>query len=443
MDDGKAEQPVVAMGAGGDEGIDRTALAEALARGGEAIFAGATGQRLSTGIPEMLAAVRQRREAQAQRERELGAEQAREETRASRAEQLEAAKASRLAETERQTNATYAQALKRLYPEEAAARVFDDLEDAAGKPQFAAIARALESRLKGKAERPLIEARAATEKEKPALTQATADLRRAQADRARFLSSPAGIAVARKTAEKEDAALEQARGGRFGGLGLTPAQQESATRAVAENRQQLGAKTAPFAEVITALKNAETAAAGLKEIQPSDVIKAKTPFGLGESLMSNEAKALQKAQQSLTDLILRARSGAAITEGEAQRLTDLYGVKPFRSIADYKKGLKELKSLMYAKLNAAQSGYAATGDVDVDRYAALEDLERGDPNFVSYRDPFFKDVGGTGRRATSAAPAAVAGGADRVRVVGPDGKPGTIPRSQLEAAKKAGFMEAP
>ena len=34
------------------------------------------------------------------------------------------------------------------------------------------------------------------------------------------------------------------------------------------------------------------------------------------------------------------------------------------------------------------------------------------------------------------------GGEDRVNVIGPDGTPGTVPRSQLEKAKKKGYREA-
>ena len=67
----KETEPVApSMGSGGDEGPDRLAVAEALSRGLGAFHEGVTGQKLQNSIPEMLATLRQRREAQALKQEE-------------------------------------------------------------------------------------------------------------------------------------------------------------------------------------------------------------------------------------------------------------------------------------------------------------------------------------------------------------------------------------
>jgi hypothetical protein len=71
----KADAKAQAAGAGGDEGTDNLALGELLARGIGSVYQGATGRELGGNIPEMLSALRQRREAQKLKEQEITREE--------------------------------------------------------------------------------------------------------------------------------------------------------------------------------------------------------------------------------------------------------------------------------------------------------------------------------------------------------------------------------
>jgi hypothetical protein len=319
-----ADAKAQAAGAGGDEGTDNLALGELLARGIGSVYQGATGRELGGNIPEMLSALRQRREAQKLKEQELAAEQAREETRLSRAEQLEAVKAQRLAETERQTNAAYAQSLKRLYPEEAAAGVFDGLEEAAGKPQFAAVARALESRLKGQAERPLISARAATEGERSALVRAQTEKNQAQARaaeakaRATFLSVQSG-GVTGKKADNEAKDL-----GAAGASANDP-------KWVNIKQRRVDAYNKQFDPTLSQLANIESAAPGFTKGAPPEwlddntlkIMDSATRRGAADLAgMTTDPKIenTYSAVRVFLDGYRKKIYGASLTEGERMEM---------------------------------------------------------------------------------------------------------------------------
>jgi hypothetical protein len=194
----------------------------------------------------------------------------------------------------------------------------------------------------------------------------------------------------------------------FAGLGLKPAEIQTAIRTKVAAAQEASKISAAFAPIVSGLKAAEAAAANVPEMSTGEQVRGAVlgalPGGLGERFKAPEQRVLDRASESILDILLRAKSGAAITDSEIERLSNIYAKRPFRSVAEYKQVLKELKREMHDKLTTAQAAYAKTGNIETDRYAPLEDLEKN-KGFISFRDPYWQDMGRPAARSDGGAAA--------------------------------------
>jgi len=448
----KADAKAQAAGAGGDEGTDNLALGELLARGIGSVYQGATGRELGGNIPEMLSALRQRREAQKLKEQELAAEQARQDRLFQQQRGLKAleigaeeAKDERrrqalIDDTNKQIDFLAGEALRAGRPEDAAG--LESLRGLAAKgTDVGRILNAYSSRLLG-AEKAAGEA--VKTKFAPARQEADIKKKLADADRAiatayaarrkagESANGPMPVVVAPGTTVGVDA-------NEFAGLGLKPAEIQTAIRTKVAAAQEASKISAAFAPIVSGLKAAEAAAANVPEMSTGEQVRGAVlgalPGGLGERFKAPEQRVLDRASESILDILLRAKSGAAITDSEFERLSNIYAKRPFRSVAEYKQVLKELKREMHDKLTTAQAAYAKTGNVETDRYAPLEDLEKN-RGFISFRDPYWQDMGRSDARSDGGATAPT----NTVRMF-KDGKAFDVPAANVDAAKQRGYTE--
>lgn len=225
--------------------------------------------------------------------------------------------------------------------------------------------------------------------------------------------------------------------------------------------ENLGKNTSKLAELASALQGLDELAPGITDgkLPKEQTLSAyekglltKLPGGAGTRLLSAQQRQLKMAAKDFQDIVQRARSGAVLNTGEIAVYDTTFGSRVLDDPRVLAEALKWFKARIYTKLQTAQAPYSdETGDPANDKIAALP-LWENVPGTVSYRDPFWKSVGGPGTRAINSAPptsATVTPGAPQTKVQGdpeelvpvisPDGKSGKIPRKNLDKALSQGF----
>jgi len=373
-----------AMGAGGDEGMDRVGLAEALSRGLGAVYQGATGQKLETGIPEMLATLKQRREAQKQREAELAGEYAREDLKFKREEERDIAKEERRLAQERDVNRAQVAMLKKAYPEQAAAGFFDDLEAAAGKPPFAAAARVLENALMGPGKRELTGAQTANVTAKTAgiapTTAANIRLKDAQTKKA-LADAARSWKQATDVVKEENAQLK-----------LSP---EDARRRLTQ-KDRLISDTKPFTDIASTIKEAESALTDLKGSKLSLGTRLFSDIPGLRDLLPEEQKRAKAAIQRLQAAQMKLETGLGSVGAERESIQKAFGTDFLGDPTRAPAALEMVKRLAKDRLRAVQAPYGVSGDPGLDRFAVLDAYKKV-PDALTAESPVFQTQAPSGQ----------------------------------------------
>jgi hypothetical protein len=101
--------------------------------------------------------------------------------------------------------------------------------------------------------------------------------------------------------------------------------------------------------------------------------------GAAEALLSDEGKEVRQAVGGLRNIILKMRSGGAVTPQEADRLLEEIGQGVFRTDAQLRKGLANVRDTIAAKLGIIEAS--------ADPEALAEFADR--PNSLTSADPIF------------------------------------------------------
>jgi len=88
----------------------------------------------------------------------------------------------------------------------------------------------------------------------------------------------------------------------------------------------------------------------------SDIPGVGLTGGLGTLTISEDGKSVRQLVQNVQNTLLKARSGGAISDGEAQRLMDELGVGLTKSDADLRRGLQMVRDTLRTKIQLAESG---------------------------------------------------------------------------------------
>lgn len=88
----------------------------------------------------------------------------------------------------------------------------------------------------------------------------------------------------------------------------------------------------------------------------SDIPGVGLTGGLGSLTISEDGKNVRQLVKNVQNTLLKARSGGAISEGEAERLLDELGVGLTRSDKDLRRGLQMVRDTLRTKIELAESG---------------------------------------------------------------------------------------
>lgn len=253
-------------------------------------------------------------------------------------------------------------------------------------------------------------------------------------------------------------------------------------RRYAANLQALGDKTTKFSEITAALKNLDGIVPGITDgkipkdfiVSAADRAKATVLGGAFAGTIKQKQEAFVKAQQDFSKIVMAYRSGLTVSEQERAYYDQTFGNKIWSSPVAFVNAVNLFKKYTYEKLATTQQAFQKTGNPDIDKLQPLEDWENIEGS-ISYRDPYWKGVGGPGTRVTKAPaqapvmpksppvstpvsppanaptpvnaapvsqPPAQAQPEEMVPVISPDGKKGKVKKSQLDAALKLGFKLA-
>lgn len=225
------------------------------------------------------------------------------------------------------------------------------------------------------------------------------------------------------------------------------------------NLEKLSKATVPYAEVTAALKNLDGYLPGITDgklpknfpVSPGEKARALLLGGVASGTIKQQEEALVKAANDFSKIVAAYRSGLTVTEQERAYYDTMFGNKIWSDPVQLVNGLNLFKKYVYQKLSTSQQGYEKTGNPTIDKFQTLDDWENI-PNSLSYRDSFWKGVGGPGSRGQNIAPTPqnVPQTApttptqapmpdEMVPVISPEGKKGKIPRSKVDAALKAGY----
>lgn len=133
---------------------------------------------------------------------------------------------------------------------------------------------------------------------------------------------------------------------------------------------------------------------------------------------------LRQTVMALFNIELKDRSGAAVTDTELQRLKDEFGSGAWKTEDQLRKGIALYQARLKEVIRNIEAG--------VDPEASSEYIKRGGRDLKSWE----------GRKEPGSAPKTKLPPAGKVRVISPDGVPGSIPESQLEEALSKGFKRA-
>ncbi len=456
----KADAKAQAAGAGGDEGTDNLALGELLARGIGSVYQGATGRELGGNIPEMLSALRQRREAQKLKEQEITREEL---MRSGALESLgemfegQVPGAKDYAKRFRGSAADFIRALGQFTGTEQKQKGLDVRAQEKGlapvseevRTQNKAFADAIRPNNPRLAD--FVENYGGTARDAVA-AYAKAEGGRRTGEQADVVKPVAEAGIKLKGAQT-DVAKAQARKLNTIGLGA----QKEVKSGVDEvgkiapegkplteyQRTQIETKLANTANSKAFRGTGELAndLAELERIAPGSVSRGVVPEWLTTDAMLAWDKYKRATDPRVRDFMTafsRMRNvkrheqyGSALNAGEIKASLSELSDRPLESGPEVFIG--QLASMRRAAAKKAANDYRpfynTSAKDSVDRI--LIQGTGADTHFG--KNGIYADEGGWYNRSS--------GGSDRVRVVSPDGKSGTIQRSQLEAAIKAGYKE--
>ncbi len=455
-----ADAKAQAAGAGGDEGADNLALGELVARGIGSVYQGATGRELGGNIPEMLSALRQRREAQKLKEQEITREEL---MRSGALESLgemfegQVPGAKDYAKRFRGSAADFIRALGQFTGTE---QKQQGLAVRAQEKGLAPVSEEMRTQNKAFADalRPnnprladFVENYDGTARDAVAAYAKAEGGRRTgeQAD----VVKPVAAANIRLKGAQTDVAKAQARKLNTIGLG---AQKE--VKNGADEVGKIAPEGKPLTEyqrtqIETKLANTATSKAfrgtgelandltELERVAPGSVSRGVVPEWLTTDAMLAWDKYKRATDPRVRDFMTafsRMRNvkrheqyGSALNAGEIKASLSELSDRPLESGPEVFIG--QLASMRRAAAKKAANDYRpfynTSAKDSVDRI--LIQGTGADTHFG--KGGIYADEGGWYNRSS--------GGSDRVRVIAPDGKSGTIQRSQLEAAIKAGYKE--
>ncbi len=163
---------------------------------------------------------------------------------------------------------------------------------------------------------------------------------------------------------------------------------------------RLGEKTAPFAELTTALKKVDSMAPGFLwgEVPPDYALttwerfKQDFPLQMGKSFSQQQALALRGAMQQVQDLIIRARTGAVINDQEFANYQKFSNDAIAAGPAAMAAVLPLYRQMVGRKLAAIQAPY-------YQRYGDMWNQMSEMPGWTSFQDPIFADQNGPAAQA--------------------------------------------
>lgn len=163
---------------------------------------------------------------------------------------------------------------------------------------------------------------------------------------------------------------------------------------------------------------------GLVKGKPVDM-PGVSVFGVGRvNFYNSDARELHGAISQAFNMKLKERSGAAVSNTELIRLRDEFNSGKFNTEKEMLGALQEYRRQVAAELQNRAAGFAPKV---VEQYAARGGLTAAD---VPVNKPLTKSVPGGGTTMNT------------IKVISPDGKMGSIPAANIDAALAKGYRRA-